>query len=62
VSRSGYCEDGDTALVNLWPNILARAVKGKRGQAFLKELASALDAMPEKKLIAHDLITEGDYK
>lgn len=58
MSRSGYCEDGDYDLSNLWPNIVKRSIKGKRGQAFLKELAAAMDAMPEKKLIANDLVTE----
>lgn len=58
MSRSGYSEDGDYSLANLWPNIVDRAIKGKRGQAFLHELAKALDEMPEKKLIAGDLVTE----
>lgn len=58
MSRSGYCEDGDYGAANLWPNIVDRAIKGKRGQAFLSELAKALDEMPEKKLISGDLVTE----
>lgn len=58
MSRSGYSEDGDYALVNLWENIVNRSIQGKRGQAFLKELAAAMDAMPEKRLIADDLVTE----
>ena len=31
------------------------AIRGKRGQDFLKELLSALDAMPEKRLIQYQL-------
>jgi hypothetical protein len=58
VSRSGYVEDGDYALANLWPSIVDRTIKGKRGQSFLRELAKVLDEMPEKKLIADELITE----
>lgn len=58
MSRSGYSEDGDYAGANLWPNIVERSIKGKRGQSFLKEMAKALDDMPEKKLISGDLITE----
>lgn len=58
MSRSGYYEDGDDNFSNLWPNIVNRSIKGKRGQAFLSELAKALDEMPEKKLIAGDLVTE----
>jgi hypothetical protein len=34
-----------------------RAFRGKRGQSFLKDLLAALDAMPEKRLIAHELET-----
>lgn len=34
------------------------AIHGKRGQAFLREMLAALDAMPEKRLIAHDLVAE----
>ncbi len=57
MSRSGYSEDGDYAGANLWENIVNRSIKGKRGQAFLTELAQAMDAMPEKKLITNELIT-----
>lgn len=35
----------------LWRANVERAIKGKRGQAFLKELEEALLALPEKKLI-----------
>ncbi len=38
-----------------WRGAVASAIRGKRGQAFLRELRDALDAMPEKRLIAHDL-------
>lgn len=57
MSRSGYCEDGesDNPVCLLWPSIIRRAVNGKRGQAFLKEMLAALDAMPEKKLIEAEL-------
>lgn len=58
MGRSGYCEDGDYSMANLWPAIVQRSINGKRGQAFLKELAAAMDAMPEKRLIADDLVTE----
>ncbi len=58
MSRSGYSDDGDYAAANLWENIVNRSIKGKRGQAFLAELAKAMDEMPDKKLIADDLVTE----
>lgn len=34
-----------------------RAIRGKRGQTFLKSLALELDAMPEKRLVTEELIT-----
>lgn len=36
------------------------AIRGKRGQAFLRRLAEAMDAMPEKRLIASALRTGSD--
>jgi hypothetical protein len=39
----------------MWRGQVASAIRGKRGQAFLRELIAALDALPEKRLIAHDL-------
>lgn len=56
MSRYGYDEDCD----NDWSLIryrgqVASAIKGKRGQAFLRELADALDAMPQKRLIRREL-------
>jgi len=56
MSRSGYSDDVDGAELNLWRGAVERAIKGKRGQAFLRELAEAMDAMPVKRLIAEELI------
>lgn len=56
MSRSNYVEDYDH--MNLYRATVERAIKGKRGQAFLKELAKALDEMPNKRLISSELITE----
>ena len=56
MSRSGYTEDYDgdyPNAINLYRGAVERAFKGKRGQAFLRELLAALDAMPEKKLAAN---------
>lgn len=59
MSRSGYVDDvDDLNLANLYRGTVTRAIKGKRGQVFLKELASAMDAMSEKRLIVNDLITK----
>jgi len=54
MGRSGYTEDCEN--VALWRGAVERALYGKRGQAFLRELIASLDAMPEKVLIAEQLI------
>lgn len=53
MSRSGYSDDCD--YLDLFRANVDRAIAGKRGQAFLRELVASLEAMPEKRLIAHDL-------
>lgn len=60
MSRSGYSDDGDIYMWDLirYRGQVASAIKGKRGQAFLRDLLAALDAMPEKRLIADDLQDE----
>jgi hypothetical protein len=58
MSRSGYSDDLEENLLNLYRGNVDRAIKGKRGQSFLKELAKALDEMPEKRLIRNELISE----
>jgi hypothetical protein len=42
----------------MWRGAVASAIRGKRGQALLREMRDALDAMPDKRLIAHELIAE----
>jgi hypothetical protein len=54
MNRSGY-EYNSEADHNLWRGAVASAIRGKRGQEFLREMLATLDAMPEKKLIAGDL-------
>jgi hypothetical protein len=56
MSRSHYSDDLDQNLVNCWRANVDRAIGGKRGQAFLREMAVALDAMPVKELIVHELV------
>lgn len=56
MSRSGYSEDCE--YLELWRGAVEQAIHGKRGQAFLRELAAALDAMPVKELIDGALIRE----
>lgn len=58
MSRSGYSEDIDDNWTWIrWRGYVASAIRGKRGQAFLREMLDAMDALPEKKLIANDLET-----
>ena len=56
MSRSGYSEDCE--FLNLYRANVDRTIAGKRGQAFLHEMAAALDAMPVKELIAGELVSE----
>ena len=57
MSRSGYVDDGyDPLSLGRWRGAVRSATRGARGQAFFRELIVAMDAMPEKALIANDLI------
>lgn len=55
MSRSGYSDDLEQWDLIRWRGQVASAIRGQRGQAFLRELLAALDAMPDQRLIAHDL-------
>lgn len=57
MSRSGYSDDYDD---DQWSMIMYRgrvasATRGKRGQALLKDILIAMNAMPSKRLVAHEL-------
>ncbi|MGB1013393.1 MAG: hypothetical protein ACPG4T_04600 [Nannocystaceae bacterium] len=61
-SRSGYSDDGWGSREERWQGIryrgaVASALRGKRGQKFLRDLIEALDAMPVKKLISGGPVT-----
>lgn len=58
MSRSGYTCDLDYKTLNLWRGAVDSAIRGKRGQRLLIELRDSLDAMPNKELIANELVTE----
>jgi hypothetical protein len=60
MSRSGYSCDYDNWAAICWRGAVKSSIRGKRGQSFLKELLSALDAMPEKSLIAEELEVSGE--
>lgn len=61
MSRAGYTDDMDSnwAMI-IWRGQVASALRGKRGQAFLKELLADLDALPVKRLIGNDLRAAGE--
>ena len=62
MSRSGYSDNwDDNWRFILYRGHVASAIRGKRGQRFLRDLISALDAMPEKKLISHAVAKDGCY-
>ena len=60
MSRSGYVDDmcDEWALIR-YRGAVKSAIRGKRGQAFLREMLAALDAMPEKRLISGALVFDG---
>lgn len=61
MSRCGYTEDFDSEwALNCWRGQVTSSIRGKRGQAFLREMLAALDAMPVKRLIAHELQRDGE--
>lgn len=59
MSRSSYSDDLDQWDLIKWRGQVASIVRGKRGQAFLLEMLAALDALPDKKLIADELEDSG---
>lgn len=56
MSRANYSDgfDDQWSLIR-WRGAVARAIRGKRGQAFLRELIEALDALPHQRLIVNEL-------
>jgi hypothetical protein len=62
MSRHGYSDDGggNWELV-CWRGAVNSAIRGRRGQAFLKEALAALDAMSVKVLVTHELEADGAF-
>ena len=58
MGRSGYSDDCDN--VAMWRGTVASSIRGRRGQVFLRELLTALDAMTEKRLIPDELELSGE--
>jgi len=62
MSRSGYTDECDGWALIRWRGAVNSALRGKRGQAALREILEALDALPEKKLAKDSLVNaEGEY-
>lgn len=55
MSRSGYSDGFDGPDLWLYRGAVQSAINGRRGQSFLREMLAAMDALPVKRLIAHDL-------
>jgi hypothetical protein len=62
MSRSGYSEDGDDDqwFMIRWRGAVKSAIRGKNGQAFFIEMLEALDALPNKRLVAEELEAGGE--
>lgn len=63
MSRSGYIEyEGDDPRGQaLFRGRVANAIRGRRGQSLLSDLAAALEAMPDKSLLRGGLSHEGEH-
>lgn len=60
MSRSGYTEETEYP-VELWRRAVGNAMRGKRGQAFLRDLVAHLDAMPVKALVRSAFEEAGSF-
>lgn len=62
MSRHDYgdCDEIDPLDLGRWRGRVASAIRGRRGQKLLRDLRDALDAMPDKQLIAGELESEGE--
>ena len=56
MSRSGYSDDVDNWDLIRWRGAVKSAIRGRRGQAFLKEMSAALEALPAPRLIKDELV------
>lgn len=63
MSRSGYTDDIEDTWAHIrWRGAVESAIRGERGQALLRELIEALDAMPDKRLYPGSFATaEGEF-
>ena len=56
MTRSGYVDDCEH--IEFYRSAVDRALSGKRGQLFLREMAEAMDGMPVKVLIHGELVDD----
>lgn len=63
MSRAEYTENVDVENWDFirWRGAVTSSLRGLRGQAFLRELIAALDAMPEKRLITDSMKADGAF-
>jgi hypothetical protein len=63
MSRSGYVDDCDDNLaMGRWRGAVQSALRGSRGQALLRDLAAAMDAMEDKRLYRGSFATaDGEF-
>lgn len=59
MSRSGYSFDLEPGELGRWRAQVASSIRGKRGQALLRDMKAALEAMPERCLI-EGVLEHGD--
>ena len=59
MSRSGYNDECDGWALIRWRGAVKSAIRGKRGQAFLRELLAALDELSTHELVEGELETNG---
>lgn len=61
MSRINYCDEEDQpGQFALWQANVNRSLAGRDGQAALRDLETALLALPQKRLIQHTVACDGD--
>lgn len=61
MSRSGYSDALENWSLIRWRGAVASAIRGKAGQAFIRETIAALDALPMRCLAAGEFAAHGTY-
>lgn len=61
MSRSGYSDGIENWSLIRWRGAVTSALRGKNGQAFLREALEALDSLPEPVLTHSELEASGEF-